>query len=139
MGWHYLDLGDFLLIGEAVLGIEAGVIAKMANLPLADSALNAPAAEFGGVEFYPDFVMKVAVLCLRLIKNHPLPDGNKRVGYMSAVEFAERNGYRWHPPRGDGPDGEETVEMMRAVAASAVDEEALARWIGDRLEKDDAS
>lgn len=139
MAPRYLDLADFLLIGEEVLGIEAEVLQKMANLPLADSALNAPAAEFGGVEFYADFAMKVAVLCARLIKNHPLTDGNKRVGYMCAVEFAERNGYRWRPPPGDEPGGEETIGMMKAVAAGSVDEEALAVWMRDRLEKVDGS
>jgi death-on-curing protein len=135
MAPEYLSLADFLLIGEAVLDVDAEVLEKTANLPLADSALNAPAAEFGGVEFYPEFAMKVAVLCVRLIKNHPLPDGNKRLGYMCAVEFAERNGYRWTLPPGDDPDGEETVEMMKAVAAGRVDEEALARWIAERLEE----
>ncbi|MBI4729867.1 MAG: hypothetical protein HY775_10280 [Acidobacteria bacterium] len=43
MAPRYLDIADFLLIGEEVLGIEAEVLEKMANLPLADSALNAPA------------------------------------------------------------------------------------------------
>lgn len=79
--------------------------------------------------------MKVAVLCRRLIKNHALPDGNKRVAYMCAVEFAERNGYRWNPPPGDEPEGDETVATMKAVAAGVLDEEALATWIRDRLEK----
>lgn len=137
MAPRYLDLADFLLIAEEVLGIEAEVLQKMANLPLADSALNAPAAEFGGVEFYPDFPKKVAVLCVRLIKNHPLPDGNKRVGYMCAVEFAERNGYRWLPPPGDEPAGQETVDTMKAVAAGSIDEDALTAWMTERLKKPD--
>ncbi|MGH2726185.1 MAG: type II toxin-antitoxin system death-on-curing family toxin [Actinomycetota bacterium] len=139
MATQYLDLADFLLIGEEVLGIEVEVLQKMANLTLADSALNAPAAEFGGIEFYPDFATKVAVLCVRLIKNHPLPDGNKRVGYMCAFEFAERNGYRWHLPPGEEQEGNETVEMMKSVAAGTTDEEALAAWIAERLEKMEAS
>ncbi|RIK10612.1 MAG: hypothetical protein DCC49_02865 [Acidobacteria bacterium] len=138
MAIRYLDLVDFLLVAEEVLGIEADILQKMANLPLAESALNAPAAEFGGVEFYPDFVEKVAVLCARLIKNHSLPDGNKRVGYMCAVEFAERNGYLWKPPPGD-PEGSETVETMKGVASGSVDEEMLARWMRDHLEKADAT
>ncbi|HEX9774372.1 MAG TPA: Fic family protein [Actinomycetota bacterium] len=132
MGFRYLDLADFLLIGEEVLGIPAEVLQKRANLPLADSALNAPSAEFGGVEFYPEFSMKVAVPCLRLIKNHPLPDGNKRVAYICAVEFAERNGYRWELPAGDA-DGTETVETMKAVAAGSIDDDQLERWIRTRL------
>ncbi len=47
-------------------------------LDLADSALHAPAAGFGDTDFYPHFVDKAAVLLVRLARNHPLPDGNKR-------------------------------------------------------------
>ncbi len=73
---HYLNLADYLLIAEAVLATPAEDLAHVIRLDLAESALVAPAAEFGGVEFYPDFADKVAVLCRRLIKNHALPDGN---------------------------------------------------------------
>jgi hypothetical protein len=58
--WAYLDLADFLLIGEAALGVSAEDLARVAHLNLAASALDAPAAEFGGVEFYPEFPMKAA-------------------------------------------------------------------------------
>ncbi len=87
---HYLNLADYLLIAEAVLATPAEDLAHVIRLDLTESALAAPAAEFGGVEFYPDFADKVAVLCRRLIKNHALPDGNKRVGFLCGVEFAER-------------------------------------------------
>jgi len=50
---QYLGLGDLLVIAASVLGIEAEVLAKATNLVIGDSALNAPAASFGGVEFYP--------------------------------------------------------------------------------------
>lgn len=62
MDVQYLGLGDLLVIASSVLGIEAEVLAKATNLVTGDSALNAPAASFGGVEFYPDFATKVAVL-----------------------------------------------------------------------------
>lgn len=54
MELEYLGLGDYLVIASSVLGIEAEVLAKASNLVVGDSALNAPAASFGGVEFYPD-------------------------------------------------------------------------------------
>ena len=60
---RYLDLGDYLLIAEAVLGTKAEELGHVARLELAESALAAPGAEFGGVEFFPDFADKVAVLC----------------------------------------------------------------------------
>ena len=131
---RYLDLVDYLLVAEAVLGADAAVIEKIASLHLADSALNAPAAEFGGVEFSPEFHRKAAVRCTHLARNHALPDGNKRVAYICTVEFAERNGYEWTAPPGDEPDGDETVEVMVAVAAGNMDVETLAEWIEERLE-----
>jgi death on curing protein len=51
---EYLDLADYLLIAEAVLGVPAEEIARWPGIGLAESALHAPAAGFGGVELYPD-------------------------------------------------------------------------------------
>ena len=48
MAWCYLDLADFLLIAEAVLEIPVEDLARVGRLELAESALRAPAAEFGG-------------------------------------------------------------------------------------------
>ena len=131
-GVQYLDLADFLVIAEAVLDVEAEVLAHQANLHLADSALNAPRAGFGEVEFYPDFATKAAVLCWHIIRNHPLPDGNKRTGYLSMVEFVERNGYTWTPPSND-PGGDQTVEILVGVAVGTVNAEDLAEWVRDRI------
>jgi hypothetical protein len=50
MAWRYLDLADFLLVAEAVLEIPAEDLARAGRLELAESALHAPTAEFGGVE-----------------------------------------------------------------------------------------
>lgn len=135
--WAYLDLADFLLIAEAALGVSAEDLARVAQLNLAASALAAPAAEFGGVEFYPEFPMKAAVLCSHLIRNHPLPDGNKRAGFLCTVEFAERNGFSWESPRGDEPGGEETVKMIEQVAAGEIAIHDLAEWIEQRLKERD--
>jgi death on curing protein len=60
---EYLDLADYLLIAEAVLGVPAEEIARWPGIGLAESALHAPAAGFGGVELYPDVIDKAAVLC----------------------------------------------------------------------------
>jgi FtsP/CotA-like multicopper oxidase with cupredoxin domain len=83
---EYLGLADYLLIAEAVLGIPAEEIACWPGIGLADSALHAPAAAFESVELFPDLIEKAAVLCVRLARNHPLPDGNKRVPYLAPPE-----------------------------------------------------
>lgn len=130
---RYLDLADFLLIAEAVLGVHAGELVYTGRLDLAESALAAPSASFEGHEFYPVFSDKAAVFCSRLIRNHPLLDGNKRVGYLCLVEFVERNGYTWSPPPGDAQSGDETVDVIEKVAAGDIDEPTLASWIEERI------
>ncbi|MEX0869282.1 MAG: hypothetical protein WD011_06385 [Nitriliruptoraceae bacterium] len=53
MAWRSLDLADFLVIAEAVLAIPAEELVRAGRMALAESALHAPAAEFGGVESIP--------------------------------------------------------------------------------------
>ena len=130
----YLDVADFLAISELVLDQSAENIAHVSRLELADSALHAPGASFGGVEFYPGLVTKAAVLCTRIVKNHPLPDGNKRVGFVCMIEFCLRNGLTWTPPPGD-EDGEASAGVILELAAGPGDEDAvtaLAEWIRER-------
>lgn len=125
---QYLGLDDLLVIASAVLRIEAGVLAKMANLVVADVAVNAPAASFGGVEFYPEFTTKVGVLGYRLARHHALPDGNKRTAFLAMVEFVERNGRTWTVG-----DEDLTVEMMIAAAAETVSESVFVKWAAEHV------
>lgn len=46
----YLDLADYLLIAERVLGLPAEVIANFNRIGLAEAALAAPEASFAGTE-----------------------------------------------------------------------------------------
>ncbi|MCX6524006.1 MAG: Fic family protein [Actinobacteria bacterium] len=92
---EYLDLADYVGIAAGVTGLNEAVVLRIANLDLADSALHAPSAEFGGEEFYPDLVTKVALLLVRLAKSHPLPDGNKRVAWVAMRYFLIINDIEW--------------------------------------------
>jgi len=78
---EYLDLADHLAIAQAVTNLDMQTVITITNVDLADSALHAPAAGFGDDDFYSDFVDKAAVLLVRLARNHPLPDGNKRAAW----------------------------------------------------------
>lgn len=99
-----------------MLGVPAEEIARWPGIGLAESALHAPAAGFEGVEFYPDAIDKAALLCVRLARNHPLPDGNKRVAYLALLE--------WIPP-----SVEERVATIEGVAAGRISERELADWL----------
>ncbi len=94
---RYISLAEYVWLAEQVTGIEAAVLAKAARIDLADSALHAPSASFGGEEFYPEIIDKAAVLTCRLAWNHPLPDGNKRAAWAALVLFLDLNGIVWSP------------------------------------------
>lgn len=127
---RYLDLAEYLWLAEQVTGIEAAVLSKASRTDLADSALHAPSASFGGEDFYPDVFDKAAVLACRLAWNHPLLDGNKRAAWAAMVLFIDLNGGTWDP---DPPDVDGAEPAMLAVAAHEVDEVWLASWLRDRV------
>jgi death on curing protein len=134
----YLDLDDFVETAAVVLDLPEETVVKMSRLDLAESALHAPQAGWGEVEFYPEFPMKAAILLVRLAKNHALPDGNKRTALICMVRFCLRNGYEYVPPGDDDPDGEETFRRMVATAGSTAEdleavEVEVAGWIAERL------
>lgn len=127
---RYLTLAEYFWLAEQVTRVDADTLAKVSRIELADSALHAPQASFGGEEFYPDLLDKAAVLTCRLAWNHPLLDGNKRAAWASLVLFVDLNGGSWHP---DPPDVDEAEEAMLAVAAHEVDEEWFANWLRERV------
>ena len=126
---EYLDLTDYLAIATEVTGLDLDTILKVTNLNLADSALHAPAAGFGDTDFYPEFIDKAAVLIVRLARNHPLPDGNKRAAWVSLRMFVEVNGWRWQP----APVVDDAEHAVVEIAAGEWDEQRTARWLANHL------
>jgi death on curing protein len=110
---EYPDLADCLAIAAEVTGTNLKTITTSAKLDLADSALHAPSASFGGQEFYPDFCDKAAVLLVRLAKNHPLLDGNKRAAWVTLRIFIEMNSWHWSAY----PSVDDAEQAVLAVAS----------------------
>jgi len=79
----YLVLGDVLAVAPLVL--EGGL--EVRDWGLIDSALARPAATVFGEDAYPTVFDKAAALLLSLVTNHPLVDGNKRMGLALTVAF----------------------------------------------------
>lgn len=128
---HRLELADFLLIAEAVLDVPAEQLARVVLIPSAESALAAPFATFGGIDFYPDPVERAAICCSRILRNHPFPDGNKRVGYECMREMLERHGIPWPRPR---EDAVEIATMVERLAGRGVTEPEFVAWVRARTE-----
>lgn len=120
---RYITLAEAFVIAEAVTGIDANTLVHVSRSDLLDSALHAPQAGFGDTDFYPTLLDKAAVLCVRIARNHPLPDGNKRLAWVTMVVFLDLNGVQLHRTDDDA------VTTMLAVAAGQMTEEQLAEWL----------
>lgn len=130
---RYLGLAEAFVIAEAVTGIDAHNLVRVSRSDLLDSALHAPQAGFGDTDFYPSVVEKAAVLGVRIARNHPLPDGNKRLAWMAMVVFLELNNNALEVTDDDA------VETMLSVAAGQTDEAALTSWLSTRVRPVSAS
>lgn len=129
MSVEYLDLADYIGIASEITGLDEAMVIKIANLDLADSALHAPSAGFEDDDFYPGFVDKAAVLIVRPAKNHPLPDGNKRVAWVSLRYFLMLNEWVWT----EYPSIDLAEAAVVSIAAGEWDEEHTAAWLRPRL------
>jgi death-on-curing protein len=124
-----LDIADFLLIAQAVLGADAKAIARITRIPEAESALAAPFATFEGIDFYEDPVERAAICCSRIVRNHPLPDGNKRVAYECMIEMLYRSGFEWTPAEVEDP------LVIDGLAARTISEAEFVNWLQTRCGK----
>lgn len=124
-----LNFSDFLLIAEGALGEAAEKLARIVLVPGAESALAAPFASFDRIDFYPDPAERAAICCSRLVRNHPFPDGNKRVAYECMREMLEREGLPWPRP---SEDAVEIADMVEGLAGRTVSEAEFVSWVQAR-------
>jgi death-on-curing protein len=125
---RYLSLSEAIVIASAVTGIETQTIEHVSRIELLDSALHAPQAGFGDEDFYPTLEEKAAVLCFHIARNHPLPDGNKRLAWMSTVMFLHLNGTVLEVA------DHEAVEVIVRVAGGTITHDELTTWIREHLQ-----
>lgn len=85
---EYLTLEDLVLLAESLLGTPAPI----RDIGLLGSAAARPQASAFGDDAYPDVWTKAAALLHSIVNNHPLIDGNKRVGWLATAVFLELNG-----------------------------------------------
>ena len=82
---RYLGTEDLLKIAGRL-----GVL-DVRDWGLLDSAAMRPQSIIFGNESYPTLHLKAAALMESLIGNHPLVDGNKRLGWAAVVGFYALN------------------------------------------------
>jgi death-on-curing protein len=127
-----LSIEDLLLIAEAVLGISAKRLARVVRLDAAASALAAPFAGDGTRDRHPGLADKAAILCWRLVRDHPLPAGNERVALLAMLELVARNHGAWIPPAGGQVEIASTIERL---AAGELSEAVFTAWVRAHVRK----
>ncbi len=79
---------------EDVLGLVRALgVGPVRDIGLLESAVGRPASAPFGTEAYPRLALKAAALLESLVNNHPLVDGNKRLGWLATVVFLDLNGH----------------------------------------------
>jgi death on curing protein len=100
---------------------EFGGLAGVRDEGMLDSALGKPENLFAYGK--PNIFDLAASYGSGLIKNHPFIDGNKRVGFVTAVTFLELNGCNFRATEADA-----AVSTL-ALAAGEMSETAYADWL----------
>ena len=115
---------QFLSI-EEVLELHADLITRYGGSAgirehgLLASAVEAPAASFGGAFLHKDLAEMAAAYLFHIVMNHPFVDGNKRTASMAAYVFLEINNVPFDA------DGIEFGDMTLACAAGTLDKDGV--------------
>lgn len=113
----YLTLEDLISLVD-----DLGV-GPIRDLGLLDSAAHRPMTSLYGHHAYPNLDSKVAASLESLVRNHPLVDGNKRLGWLAVVVFYGLNGVDL-----DAPD-DDAFDLVVGMAAGQVDADVAASML----------
>ncbi len=106
--YEYLETEDLLLLATMFLGDQPPI----RDLGLLGSAAARPQTTVFGTDAYADVWAKAAALLQSIVKNHPLVDGNKRMGWLATAVFLELNGVAVA-----GASNDDVYELVVGVAA----------------------
>ncbi len=113
----YLSLEDLLTLAEDI-GTPT-----VRDLGLLDAAAHRPQSTLFGTDAYASIHEKAAVLLESLTRNHPLIDGNKRLGWLATFVFLGLNALDL-----DAPD-DEAYDLVIGVATGQIDYTAAAKLL----------
>jgi len=85
---EFIELDDLIKLARLLLGDPPPI----RDIGLLGSAAARPQTTAFGEDAYPDLLLKAAALLQSLVNDHPLVDGNKRLGWLAAAVFLELNG-----------------------------------------------
>jgi death on curing protein len=116
-GVEYLDLDDLVALAIALLGDPAPI----RDLGLLGAAAARPRTTAFGEDAYGDIWSKAAALLHSIVNDHPLVDGNKRLGWLACAVFLDLNGVDVTVA-----SNAEVYGLVMSVAATDIDVGAIA-------------
>ena len=126
-GFEYLDTEDLVELARRLLGDPPPI----RDIGLLGAAAARPQASAFGEDAYPDIWSKAAALLHSVVNNHPLVDGNKRLGWLAAAVFLELNDASVSAAANDA-----VYDFVMSVASSDIGVEDIAaalRAMGARV------
>ncbi|MDO5535169.1 MAG: type II toxin-antitoxin system death-on-curing family toxin [Propionibacteriaceae bacterium] len=111
---------EYLALDDALALIEHLGVGPIRDIGLLDSALHRPRVSVFGRDAYPTLEIKAAVLLESIVRNHPLVDGNKRLGWLVTVVFLGLNGLDLQAP------DDEAYDLVIGVASGHIPSEQAA-------------
>jgi death-on-curing protein len=117
---EHLDVEDLVDLARMLLGNPPPI----RDMGLLGSAAARPQTTAFGEDAYPDIWTKAAALLQSVVKNHPLIDGNKRLGWLSTAVFLELNGVATQQATND-----DVYEFVIGIAAGAGTIEEIAEGL----------
>ncbi|ADL41389.1 death-on-curing family protein [Caldicellulosiruptor obsidiansis OB47] len=117
-----LSIEDVLLIAKKLIERFGGTFG-IRNKGLLESSLNNAFQTFDGEELYKTDVEKIAVISYSIIRNHPMIDGNKRLGISVLLILCKLNNIILEYTR------EEAVDLAVRIAEGSIDIEDVVEWI----------
>ena len=122
---EYLDIEDLIHLAGTLLGNPPPI----RDMGLLGSAAARPQTTVFGEDAYPDLWTKAAALIQSLVKDDPLVDGNKRLGWLSTAVFLELNGVAT-----DHATNDEVYGFVMGLAAGALSIDDIAEGLHRLLE-----
>ena len=114
---EYLDAEDLVELARRLLGDPPPV----RDLGLLGAAAARPRASAFGEDAYPTIWSKAGALLHSIVSNHPLVDGNKRLGWLATAVFLELNESSVSTAADD-----DVYDLVMAVATSILSVEDIA-------------
>ncbi|WP_420621415.1 type II toxin-antitoxin system death-on-curing family toxin [Candidatus Poriferisodalis sp.] len=121
-GFEYLDTEDFVELARQLLGDPPPI----RDIGLLGAAAARPQASAFGEDAYPDIWSKAAALLHSVVNNHPLVDGNKRVGWLATAIFLELNDASVSAAAND-----DVYDLVMTVASTDIGVEDVAAALRD--------